>query len=93
MKERRPLALVVSERDQVLRLRTFRRQYPQVIIGTLGLGGAWQACVPQDDGEIVLTRYQLKDLLDKLAELLGEQETDQTSQMTDQESADGPEQS
>jgi hypothetical protein len=58
--------------DQVVRLHAFRERYPHVVIGTLGLGGAWQGRVPEENGEIVVTRYELRDLLDKLIDLLGE---------------------
>jgi hypothetical protein len=70
----RPALSVVAggEPDQMPRLRAFRQQYPELVIGTLGFGGAWQARIPERDGETVLTRYLLKDLLDRLAELLGE---------------------
>ncbi len=66
------LFLVQGEPDQVLRLRAFRAAYPQVTIGVVGYGGAWQARIPERNGETVLTRYLLKELLDKLSELLGE---------------------
>jgi hypothetical protein len=68
---RRP-SLVWGEPDQVQRLRAFRAAYPPVVIGTLGYGGAWQARIPEENGETVFTRYLLKDLLDRLAALLGE---------------------
>ena len=69
---RSALSLVPHEPDQVPRLRAFREQYPHVVIGTLGPAGAWQARIPEENGETVLTRYLLKDLLDRLGELLGE---------------------
>jgi hypothetical protein len=65
-------SLVWGEPDQVPRLRAFRAAYPQLVIGILGYGGAWQARIPEEDGETVFTRYLLKDLLDRLATLLGE---------------------
>jgi hypothetical protein len=75
---RPPLSLAVDEQDQVPRLRAFRAAYPQVVIGTLGPRGAWQARIPKRDGETVATRWHLRDLLDRLAELLGEPNTDDT---------------
>jgi hypothetical protein len=66
------LSLLRSEPDQVPRLRAFREQHPRVVIGTLGPAGAWQARIPEENGETVVTRYLLKDLLDRLDELLGE---------------------
>ena len=71
------LSPVRGEPDQVPRLKAFRARYPQVVIGTLGYGGAWQARIPEEHGETVITRYLLEDLLDRLAELLGEPEAGQ----------------
>lgn len=93
MRIQRALSVVAGERDQVPRLQALRLRHPHVIIGTLGIDGAWQARIPQQNGETILTRYQLKDLLDRLAEVLSEQGTDQAEpgreQMTDREVADG----
>ena len=61
-----------EQADQVLRLSAFRAAHPQVAIATLGYGAAWQARIPEDRGETVLTRYLLRELLDKLGEVLGE---------------------
>jgi hypothetical protein len=44
----------------------------------LGARGAWQARIPEPDGETVATRWHLRDRLDRLAELLGEPSTDDT---------------
>jgi hypothetical protein len=63
------LRLVPGELDQVLRLARFRERHPDVIVGDGGFG-TMQACVPEPDGEIVITRYSLRELLDKLDELL-----------------------
>ncbi len=43
-----------------------------MVIGTLGSGGPWQARIPEESGETVFTRYRLKDLLDRVSDLLGE---------------------
>jgi hypothetical protein len=67
----RALRLVREEPDQVLRLRVFRVAHPEVIIGDGGFG-VWQARVPEPDGERVISRYTLRELLDKLDELTGE---------------------
>ena len=63
------LRLVPEEPDQVLRLAGFREQAPSVSIreGT----GYWQAQIPQPAGETIITRYRLRELLDKLDELTG----------------------
>jgi hypothetical protein len=69
---RRALRLVPDEPDQVLRLARFQQEYPAVIIGD-GEFGTWQARIPEPDGETVIVRHRLADLLDKLAALLSEQ--------------------
>jgi hypothetical protein len=33
--------------------------------------GYWQGCIPEPSGETVITRYRLRELLDKLDELVG----------------------
>lgn len=65
------LVLVPDEPDQVLRLREFRTAYPDVIIGDGGFG-TLQARVPQENGETVVTRYTLRELLDKLEQVTGD---------------------
>lgn len=62
------LALVPDEPDQVLRLHHFQEEHPDVIIG--GGDGFRQARIPEPDGETIITRYSLRELLDKLGELL-----------------------
>ena len=70
MEERaaRGLWVVSDESDQVLRLRRFREAHRAVVIGA-GKGW-WQALIPEPNGEIVTTRYTLRDLLDELDEML-----------------------
>jgi hypothetical protein len=63
------LSLAPDEPDQVPRLHRFRAEHPGIAIHA-GLG-YWQALLPQRAGEIVITRYLLKDLLDKLDALTG----------------------
>jgi len=48
--------------------RPVREEHPDVIIGDGGFG-TWQARIPKSDGETVITRYTLRELLDKLGEL------------------------
>lgn len=62
------LRKVPDEPDQVPRLSRFRQEHPGVVIGA-GYGW-WQARIPEPSGEIVTTRFTLRDLLDKLDELL-----------------------
>ncbi len=63
------LSPVPDEPDQVPRLNRFRDDHPGVAIRA-GLG-YWQALVPERNGETVITRYRLKELLDKLDTLTG----------------------
>jgi hypothetical protein len=65
------LRLVREEPGQVLRLQAFRAAHPEVMIGDLGFG-VWQARIPMPQGEHVISRYTLRELLDKLDELTGE---------------------
>jgi hypothetical protein len=66
---RSPLFLVPDDQDQVGRLNQFRAGHPSIKIHAGQ--GYWQAQIPQHNGEQVITRYQLKDLLDKLDTLTG----------------------
>ena len=58
----------LGEPDQLLRLARFRAAHPEVIIGDGGFGTV-QARLPEPDGETVITRYTLRELLDRLDEL------------------------
>jgi hypothetical protein len=58
----------------VLRLQAFRTAHPDVVIGDGGFGTI-QARIPEPDGETVITRYRLAELLDKLDELTDEHRT------------------
>lgn len=71
--ERVTLRLPPEEPDQALRLAAFRAVCPHVIIGSFGFG-TWQARIPEDNGETITTRYTLRELLDKLDELLGSED-------------------
>ena len=64
--------LVPDELEQVIRLARFRQAHPCVMVGA-GRGW-WQAVIPATNGEQVITRYTLGQLLDKLDELTGEHE-------------------
>jgi hypothetical protein len=57
-----------DELDQIVRLASFRAAHPDVIVGDGGFG-TFQARIPEPDGETVITRYSLRELLDKLGEL------------------------
>lgn len=59
--------LAPDDTDQGMRLARFRAVHPEVVIGDLGYGGIWQARIPEENGETVITRRQLSDLLDRLS--------------------------
>jgi hypothetical protein len=65
---RRGLPGALGEPDQLFRLSRFRAAHPEVIIGDGGFRTA-QARIPEPDGETVITRYTLRELLDRLDEL------------------------
>lgn len=64
--------LVPDELEQVMRLARFRQAHPGVMVGAGH--GWWQAVIPAGNGEQVITRYTLRQLLDRLDELTGERE-------------------
>jgi hypothetical protein len=64
--------LVPDELEQVMRLGRFRQAHPGVMVGA-GRGW-WQAVIPEPNGEQVITRYTLGQLLDRLDELTGKRE-------------------
>ncbi len=69
---RPPLSVARGDLNHVLRLNQYRRDHPGV---TICAGpGYWQAQIPQRNGETVITRYQLRELLDKLDTLAGRPE-------------------
>ena len=53
--------------DQVPRRQKYEAEHPDVRITYHG--PHWQAVIPEQAGETVLTRYSLKALLDKLESL------------------------
>ena len=65
------LGIALNEPDQVVRLGRFREEHPDVIIGDGGFGTI-QARIPEPNGEMVITRYRLAELLDKLDQLTSE---------------------
>lgn len=70
-RQRRPaLWMAPDEPDQVLRLMQFRREHPDVVIGTDEFG-TWQGRIPEPNGEMVTNRHLLRELLDRLDELTG----------------------
>jgi hypothetical protein len=53
--------------DQVPRRQAYEAEHPEVEI--LYRGPCWKAVVREETGETVITRYELKALLDKLEAL------------------------
>ena len=68
---RHGLTGALGEPDELFRLSRFRTAHPEVIIGDGGFGTV-QARIPEPDGETVITRYTLRELLDRLDELTAE---------------------
>jgi hypothetical protein len=67
---RRQLAISPEDPEQIMRLQAFRADHPDVIIGPISRR-AWQACIPEpDDRQTVITRRELKDLLDLVEPLV-----------------------
>ena len=64
------LRVVPDELDQLARLARFRTAHPAVVIET-GEFGTWQARIPEPDGETIIVRHRLAEVLDKLDELTG----------------------
>jgi hypothetical protein len=62
------LARGPHELDQIPRKAAFRAAHPRVEIREGA--GYWQARIPEENGEMVITRYTLRELLDKLDQLL-----------------------
>jgi hypothetical protein len=56
---------------ELQRLGQIRAEHPDVLVGGGGFG-TWQAVIPEENGETVITRYTLRELLDKLGEILEE---------------------
>ncbi len=55
--------------DQVLRRAAYEAAHPNVEI--LYLGPYWQAIIREGEGQTIITRYELRGLLDKLESLDG----------------------
>jgi hypothetical protein len=53
-----------SHVDQVVRLEEFRKEHPDIEVSYRV--SYWEAVTKQENGETIITRYELGDLLDKL---------------------------
>ena len=65
------LQLAPVEPEQSARLAAYRIAYPIVVIQP-GQFATWEARIPEPAGETVVVRHTLRDLLDRLGELLSE---------------------
>ncbi len=63
------LALPDYDYRQLPRLGLFREAHPGVIIGLADFG-AWEGRIPAADGETTAVRHTLRELLDRLDELM-----------------------
>lgn len=61
----------MGEPDQAARLAAYRVAYPAVVIAP-GQFTTWEALIPEPDGQTVIVRHTLRELLDRLGGLLGE---------------------
>jgi len=68
------LRLVPDEPDQAARLAAYRAAYPVVVIRP-GQFRTWEALIPEPAGQTVIVRDTLRELLDRLSEVLGEPES------------------
>ena len=66
--ERLASRLLPEDPADVFRLQAFRVAHPDVIIGD-GRFGTLQARIPEPNGETVITRHTLRELLDRLDRL------------------------
>jgi hypothetical protein len=70
---RRPrLSVAPDEPDQVVRRKVLEAKYPQVSTGYDRDHDCWRGVIREPGGETVTVRYSLKELLDRLEELLGD---------------------
>ncbi len=63
--------LVPDEPDQAPRLAAFRAEHPAVTVQP-GQFQTWEARIIEPDGETVVVRHTLRELLDRTGVLLGE---------------------
>jgi hypothetical protein len=68
------LRLAADEVEQVMRLAAFRAAHPDVVVEA-GEFGTWQGRIPEENGETVITRHRLGELLDRLAEVTGQRDS------------------
>jgi hypothetical protein len=57
-----------EDHELEMRLLRFQEAHPEVLFG--GGAGYRQALIPEENGETVITRYRLEELLDKLDTLI-----------------------
>jgi hypothetical protein len=60
-----------ADEDWLGRLAAFRAAHPDVVVEA-GEFGTWQGRIPEENGETVITRHRLGELLDRLGEVTGQ---------------------
>ena len=65
--------------DQISRKRSFQAPHPEIFIGLIA-SATLQARIPEEDGETIITRWYLRDLLDELDKRYAPAITDGTHQ-------------
>ena len=67
--DQRSLAVIDGQvlLDPALRLKRYREEHPDIEII---LRGPWEALIPEPDGQRVIVRWELSDLLDEIGKRL-----------------------
>jgi hypothetical protein len=68
------IRLAADEANQVIRLAAFRAAHPDVVVEA-GEFGTWQGRILEENGETVITRHRLGELLDRLGEVTGQRDS------------------
>jgi hypothetical protein len=63
------LRRAAEEPDQIMRLHRFHLKHPDVLVQP-GQFATWEARITEADGETTIVRYTLRELLDRLGEIL-----------------------
>ena len=68
-RQRVRLQFVHDEPDQIMRLQQFRADHPDVLVQP-GEFAVWEARITEPDGETTIVRHTLRELLDRLGEVV-----------------------
>jgi hypothetical protein len=63
------LQLIPEEPGQAIRLQAFRVAHPDVVVQP-GQFATWEATITAADGQTAIVRHTLRELLDRLGEVL-----------------------